>query len=67
MTKPITVVKMSCKLLQVKRFLIMFNFLALLDIRVLVAYNIATLLIGLILFYSQAVFVKHKIYYQDSW
>ena len=42
MTKPIIIVKVPCKLLyviQVKEF---FNFLALLDIRVLVAYIVAS-------------------------
>ena len=60
MTKPIIVVKMPCKLLyviQVKGFLVkMFNFLALLDIRVFGRLYL-WLLIGLALFYSQAVFV----------
>ena len=63
MTKPIILVKMPCKLLytiQVKRFLIKgYNFLALPDIKVfgrLLPFAML-LLIGLALFYSQAVFV----------
>ena len=60
MTKSIIVVKMPCKLLyviQVKKILNkMFNFLALLDIRVFGRLYL-WLLIGLALFYSQAVFV----------
>ena len=62
MTKPIIVVKMPCKLLYIchssKRILNkMFNFLALLDIRVFGRLYPLWLLIGLALFYSQAVFV----------
>ena len=52
MTKPIIVVKMPCKLLyviQVKEFYKMFNFLALLDIRVFGRLYL-WLLIGLALF-----------------
>ena len=60
MIKPIIVVKMPCKLLyviQVKKILNkMFNFLALLDTRVFGRLYL-WLLIGLALFYSQAVFV----------
>ena len=60
MTKPIIVVKMPCKLLyviQVKAGILkMFNFLALLDIRVFGRLYL-WLLIGPAIFYSQAVFV----------
>ena len=56
-TKPIIVVKMSYKLLhiiQVNGFLVMFNFLALLDIKIFgCLYVTLLLLIGLALFYSK--------------
>ena len=60
MTKPIIVVKMPCKLLYVchssTRILNkMFNFLALLDIRVFGPLYL-WLLIGLAIFYSQVLF-----------